>query len=106
MIIVEKYNLIRIISYDIFRHGFIQMILLIVIIISAISIITVSYETRLLTAQKDLITEENDLLDIEWRNLILEEISLGNHNRIERLAIDKLHMIHVNPMQEHILIAK
>ncbi|WP_409013989.1 cell division protein FtsL [Arsenophonus sp.] len=104
--IVEKYNLIRIISYDIFRHGFIQMILLIVIIISAISIITVSYETRLLTAQKDLITEENDLLDIEWRNLILEEISLGNHNRIERLAIDKLHMIHVNPMQEHILIAK
>nr|WP_310508946.1 cell division protein FtsL [Arsenophonus sp.] len=103
---MEKYNLIRIISYDIFRHGFIQMILLIVIIISAISIITVSYETRLLTAQKDLITEENDLLDIEWRNLILEEISLGNHNRIERLAIDKLHMIHVNPMQEHILIAK
>ncbi|MFV9996612.1 MAG: cell division protein FtsL [Arsenophonus endosymbiont of Dermacentor nuttalli] len=102
----EKYSLIRIIGYDIFRHGVIPLMLLIVIIISAVSIVTVSYETRLLTAQKDLMTEEKESLDIEWRNLILEENSLGNHSRIERLSIEKLHMIHVDPTQEHIVIVK
>ncbi len=102
----EKYSLIRIIAYDIFRHGAVPLILLIVIIISAISIVTVSHQTRLLTAQKDLMTEEKESLDIEWRNLILEENSLGNHSRVERLSVEKLQMIHVDPTQEHIVIAK
>ncbi|MFP3019226.1 MAG: cell division protein FtsL [Arsenophonus sp.] len=104
--IEEKYNLIRIISYDIFRNGAIPCILLIVIIISAISIVTVSYKVRLLTVKKDFIVKEEEFLDTEWRNLILEEKLLGNHSRIERLSIERLQMIHVNPMKEHIVIAK
>ncbi len=102
----EKYSLIRIIGYDIFRYGTVPLILLIMIIISAISIITISHQTRLLTAEKDLMTEEKESLDIEWRNLILEESSLGNHSRVERLSIERLQMIHIDPTQEHIVVAK
>ncbi|MGP1924258.1 MAG: cell division protein FtsL [Arsenophonus sp. NEOnobi-MAG3] len=102
----EKYSLIRIIGCDIFQHGIVPLILLIVIIISAISIITVSHQTRLLTTQKDFMTEEKESLDVEWRNLILEESSLGNHSLVERLSVERLEMIHVDPMQEYIVIAK
>ncbi|CAA2929148.1 Cell division protein FtsL [Arsenophonus endosymbiont of Bemisia tabaci Q2] len=51
-------------------------------------------------------TEEKESLDIEWRNLILEENSLGNHSRVERLSVEKLQIVHVDPTQEHIVIAK
>lgn len=103
---MKKYSLIRIIAYDIFQHGAGPLILLIVIIVSAFSIITISHQTRLLTAQKDSITEEKESLNIEWRNLILEENSLGNNSRVERFSVEKLQMIHVDPTQEHIVIAK
>ncbi|MDT9587482.1 MAG: cell division protein FtsL [Candidatus Arsenophonus melophagi] len=102
----KKYSLIRIIAYDILWNGITPLILFILIIVSAISIITVSHHTRLLTVKKDLMTEEKESLDIEWRNLILEESSLVNHSRIERFSMEKLHMIHVDPTQEHILMTK
>jgi hypothetical protein len=35
--------------------------------------------TRLLTAQREQLVLERDALDIEWRNLILEENALGDH---------------------------
>ncbi len=79
---------------------------MIVIIISAISIVNISHQTRLLTAQKDLMTKEKESLDLEWRNLILEKSLLGNHSRVERLSLERLEMVHVDPMQEHIVIAK
>ncbi|MGP1957358.1 MAG: cell division protein FtsL, partial [Arsenophonus sp. ER-QC15-MAG3] len=39
--------------------------------------------------------EKKEFLDIEWRNLILEENLLVNHSRIERLSVERLQMIHV-----------
>lgn len=103
---MEKYSLIRIISYDIFRHGVIPLTLLIVIIISAISVVIVSHQTRLLTVQKDLIRAEKEFLDIEWRNLILEENLLKNNSRVEHLSAERLQMIYVDPTKEHIVIIK
>lgn len=45
-------------------------------------------------------------LDIEWRNLILEENALGDHSRVERIATEKLQMQHVDPSQENIVVQK
>ncbi|MGP1871429.1 MAG: cell division protein FtsL [Arsenophonus sp.] len=104
--ITKKYSLIKIIGYDILRHGVIPLILLKVIIISAILIIITSHQVRLLVAEKDFIVEKKEFLDIEWRNLILEENLLVNHSRIERLSIERLQMIHVDPMKEHIVIIR
>lgn len=61
---------------------------------------------RLLTAQREQLVLERDALDIEWRNLILEENALGDHSRVERIATEKLQMQHVDPSQENIVVQK
>ena len=61
---------------------------------------------RLLTAQREQLVLERDALDIEWRNLILEENALGDHSRVERIATEKLQMQHVDPSKENIVVQK
>ena len=80
------------------------MILLIAVLVSAIFVVTTAHRTRLLTAQREQLVLERDALDIEWRNLILEENALGDHSRVERIATEKLQMQHVDPSQETIVV--
>lgn len=93
-----------VIASDILRNGKIPMILLIAVLISAIFVVTTAHRTRLLTAQREQLVLERDALDIEWRNLILEENALGDHSRVERIATEKLQMQHVDPSQETIVV--
>ena len=79
-------------------------LLLIAVLVSAILVVTTTHETRRLTAQREQLVLERDALDIEWRNLILEENALGDHSRVERIATDKLKMQHVDPAQENIVV--
>ncbi|CAG9425518.1 cell division protein FtsL [Providencia alcalifaciens] len=102
----ERHSLARVIGRDLFRYGVIPMILLAAIVISAVFVVTTAHETRLLTAAKDKLYEEKDFLDIEWRNLILEENALASHSRVERLSVEKLQMVHVEPSQENIIVSK
>ncbi|WMY95430.1 MAG: cell division protein FtsL [Arsenophonus sp.] len=104
--VLKTDNLIKIINNDISQYGNIQLILLIIIMISAILVIAVSHKTRILITHKNIIITEKESLEIEWRNLILEENVLGNHSRIERISKEKLQMIHVDPIQENIVIEK
>ena len=71
---------------------------------SAIFVVTTAHRTRLLTAEREQLVLERDALDIEWRNLILEENALGDHSRVESIATDKLRMQHVDPSQENIVV--
>ncbi|MFZ4833509.1 cell division protein FtsL [Rouxiella sp. Mn2063] len=100
----ERHGLVGVIFGDIFRHGKLPMLLLISVLGSALAVVTISHKTRLLTAQREQLVLERDALDIEWRNLILEENALGDHSRVERIANDKLHMQHVDPSQEIIVV--
>jgi len=100
----ERHGLVGVIFGDILRHGKLPMLLLISVLGSAMAVVTISHKTRLLTAQREQLVLERDALDIEWRNLILEENALGDHSRVERIANDKLHMQHVDPSQEIIVV--
>ncbi|EEQ06546.1 Cell division protein ftsL [Yersinia bercovieri ATCC 43970] len=80
------------------------MILLVAVLVSAIFVVTTAHRTRLLTAEREQLVLERDALDIEWRNLILEENALGDHSRVESIATDKLKMQHVDPSQENIVV--
>lgn len=100
----ERHGLVGVIFSDILRHGKLPMLLLISVLASAMAVVTISHKTRLLTAQREQLVLERDALDIEWRNLILEENALGDHSRVERIANDKLHMQHVDPSQEIIVV--
>lgn len=74
--------------------------------LTAVTVVTTAHHTRLLTAQREQLVLERDALDIEWRNLILEENALGDHSRVERIATEKLQMQHVDPSQENIVVQK
>ncbi|MGG2140422.1 cell division protein FtsL [Symbiopectobacterium sp. RP] len=104
MISNERHSLAGIIGQDILRHGKLPVLLLIGALVSAVLLVTTAHKTRLLTAQREQLLLERDALDIEWRNLILEENALGDHSRVERIATEKLHMGHVDPAQENIVV--
>lgn len=100
----ERHSLPGVIGGDLLRHGKIPLLLLVAVLISAVLVVTTAHKTRLLTAQREQLVLERDALDIEWRNLILEENALGDHSRVERTATEKLQMQHVDPAQENIVV--
>ncbi|UYU32593.1 cell division protein FtsL [Siccibacter colletis] len=102
----ERHALPGVIGSDLLRQGKLPLCLFIAIIVTAIIVVTTAHHTRLLTAQREQLVLERDALDIEWRNLILEENALGDHSRVERIATDKLQMQHVDPSQENIVVQK
>lgn len=102
----ERHALPDVIGGDLLRYGKLPLCLFIAIIVTAIFVVTTAHHTRLLTAQREQLVLERDALDIEWRNLILEENALGDHSRVERIATEKLQMQHVDPSQENIVVQK
>ncbi|MGL9773096.1 MAG: cell division protein FtsL [Sodalis sp. (in: enterobacteria)] len=100
----ERHGLIGIIGSDLLRHGKLPLLLLIAVLISAFLVVTTTHQTRRLTAEREQMVLEKNALDIEWRNLILEENALGDHSRVERIATEKLQMQHVDPSQENIVV--
>lgn len=100
----ERHGIIGIIGRDLLNHGKLPLILMIAVLSSAVLVVTTTHQTRLLTAEREQMMLEKDALDIEWRNLILEENVLGDHSRVECIATEKLQMQHVDPSQENIVI--
>ncbi len=102
----ERHGLVGVIGRDLISHAKLPLILLVAIVVSAISVVTIVHKTRLLTAKKDSQTLTLNVLDIEWRNLLLEENVLGDHTRVENHAVTQLHMQHVDPGKENIVITE
>lgn len=102
----ERHSLPAVIGGGLLRKGKIPVLLLIAVVVSAVLVVTTTHKTRLLTAQREQLVLERDALDIEWRNLILEENALGDHSRVERIATEKLQLQHVDPSQENIVVQK
>lgn len=106
MIPNERHSLVSIIGDDLLRHAKLPLILVVLVLVSAIAVVLSSHRTRLLTAEREQLILEREALEIEWRNLILEENALGDHSRIGTIASEKLQMQHVSPDQEKIVIQK
>jgi len=70
---------------DIKRHIFIYF-LLILVVISAFAVVYFTHLNRQATSQVELLLAERDELDIEYRNLLLEQSSLAEHSDIENKA--------------------
>ena len=102
----ERHALPGVIGDDLLRFGKLPLCLFICIIVTAVTVVTTAHHTRLLTAQREQMVLERDALEIEWRNLILEENALGDHSRVERIATEKLQLQHVDPSQENIVVQK
>ncbi|MBC7002466.1 cell division protein FtsL [Photobacterium sp. BZF1] len=85
-------NLAQIIGRDLISVGRIPLIMLVLVLISAMGVVLITHHSRQLIAQQEQLLIERDQLDIEWRNQILEESSLAEHSRIERLAEQEMEM--------------
>ncbi len=76
---------------DIQRHFFVYSLVL-AVIISAFAVIYLTHLNRQSTSQLEVLLTERDELDIEWRNLLLEQNSLAEHSAIESKAEKLLNM--------------
>ena len=69
------------------------VVLLLACIVSALTVVHFAHLNRQLTIAQDGLYQKRDQLDIEWRNLVLEQRALSEHSRVEDIARNKLNMI-------------
>lgn len=87
---------------DILQH-FVSYTLLILVVVSAFSVIYYTHVNRQTTSELELLFTQRDELDIEWRNLLLEQNSLAEHSAIESKATKLLKMKRANAKSEIII---
>lgn len=86
-----KIALTAAIWYDIQRH-YLTYLMLVLVVSSAFAVIYFTHLNRQSTSQLEVLLTERDELDIEWRNLLLEQNSLAEHSEIENKAATMLNM--------------
>lgn len=94
-----QFNLPKIILQDLWHHRWL-VILSLVVFFNALVVVYTSHISRQLTSHWDQLLQQRDRLDIEWRNLLLEEQSLAEHSRITRIATKQLNMHRPAPSEE------
>ncbi len=87
---------------DILQH-FVSYILLALVVISAFSVIYYTHVNRQTTSELEQLYTQRDELDIEWRNLLLEQNSLAEHSAIESKAKKLLNMKRLDSKSEIIV---
>ncbi|QSX37597.1 cell division protein FtsL [Shewanella sedimentimangrovi] len=92
-------RLTRIILLDLWHHKWV-VLLAIMVMLNAVAVVYTSHVSRKLTSQWDQLLQQRDKLDIEWRNLLLEEQSQTEHSRITRIATKELNMLRPLPNEE------
>ncbi|WP_409421131.1 cell division protein FtsL [Pseudaeromonas sp. ZJS20] len=90
------------IGRDLGRHKF-QLLLLLSILASAMTVIVVTNMTRGLTSSQNELLDERDQFDIEWRHLLLEQNALAEHSRVSEIARERLQMQRPSPLKERIV---
>ena len=86
-----NYSLLLIIVSDLTRNK-LRVLLYLAVIVSAMAVILGSHHNRQQVIALEDLMEEKDQLDVEWRNLVLEQRALTEHNRIETLVEKQLDM--------------
>lgn len=80
-----------------------QIVLLITVLISALSVVYVTNLHRITFSQLEIAEQESHQLELQWGQLLLEQASLATPARVEKLAAEKLHMVLPTNKQTFIL---
>lgn len=75
---MKKYNLAKIIGYDFFYKNFCVVFLFFLIFISAMSIVIITYKTRLLIIRENILSQEQEVLEVKNNDLFFKENFLIN----------------------------
>ncbi|WP_421132217.1 cell division protein FtsL [Alteromonas sp. A079] len=86
-----NFKLLLIIVSDLTRNK-LRVLLYLMVIVTAMSVTLSSHHNRQQVIALEDLMQEKDALDVEWRNLVLEQRALTEHNRIESLVEKQLGM--------------
>lgn len=73
-------------------------------LVTALAVIEIRHENRLLFAELQGLQHERDALNTEWEQLLLEEGAWSQHGRIEQMARARLGM--KTPGREQIVVVR
>ncbi|MGS1117237.1 cell division protein FtsL [Castellaniella sp. UC4442_H9] len=71
------------------------MLLTLALMTSAISLVTVRFQTRELFVASERLKSQSHELDVDWRRLQLDRAELARNARIDALARTELHLVPV-----------
>ncbi|WP_372762338.1 cell division protein FtsL [Pseudoalteromonas sp.] len=80
--------------------------LLVVIFVTSLSVVQVTHLARAQIIEQDVLLQQRDELDLEWRYLVVEEEFYSQHARIEEVAISQLKMKRPTSQDEQVIILR
>ena len=83
-----------------------QIILLVMVLLSALAVVYVTNLHRLTFSQLELVEQHKNDLDMQWGQLLLEQASLATPSRVQQMAAEKLKMVLPDSKQIVILRAQ
>ena len=100
-----NFNLVKLLLTDLTRHP-LRVLLFLMVVITAIGVILGTHHNRQLSIARESLMAERDELDVEWRNLVLEQSALTEHTRIESRVKKQLGMYRPTPIEEVVVRLK
>lgn len=87
----SRLNLCALIFQDIKHHPWL-VLCAVMVLLSSLAVVYSAHLNREQVSQLDSLRQQYDKLDVQWRNLILEESALDEHSRIAHIATTQLGM--------------
>ncbi|WP_218354104.1 cell division protein FtsL [Alteromonas lipotrueiana] len=100
-----KFSLIGILVHDLARNK-LRVLLYLMVIVSSIAVVLASHHNRQQNIELESLMQQRDELDVQWRNLVLEQRALTEHNRIEAMVEKQLDMHRPSADQEVVIKIK
>ena len=88
---MNQIRLTQVILRD-WRRYRLALLMLLACLLTALAVVHSSHVNRQLISMHDQIDQQRDNLDVEWRNLLLEQRALSEHSRVEAIANSRLQM--------------
>lgn len=89
----------RLLLLDLYQHK-LMIVALLCCVGSALAVVEFTHMNRQLTITQDELFQQRDALEVEWRNLLVEQRALSEHSRVEDIAQKKLMMVRPNGAQD------
>ncbi|MCX8600400.1 MULTISPECIES: cell division protein FtsL [unclassified Gilliamella] len=99
-------SLFGLIVGDLFGHQKLSLLLLIFVVLSAGAVLITTQQVRKQLFEREQLLLEQDVLESEWRNLVIEENVLADPKRVEDKAKNQLGMSYVTPQNETVIVIK
>ncbi len=82
----------RVVPDQAWQGGFV-VVLGLAVVLSALAVVYVKFQSRILFAELQGLSKSQDRMDVEWGQLQLEQSTWAAHGRIEHMAHQRLQMV-------------